>query len=1062
MYTIDGDEMNKRGFTLIELVVSIVLVSIILVALIGSLLQLRNAYTVVHENSDVIVYTSSISRVINSDINDNNGIKFVSCETDGRKCSLILGNDERRELVITDNDKILDDTDLGIEHSNNKTTLKYLDTTKYDKTNNEEDKKLLYIRTLEIDKYQNETSGVTTTEGYGFYDMSATQYEYFENASENNIEAFTTITIRLLDGINMDVSKYDITLYGAGRYDYSNYVGRVYSIDLDNSEAETAGTTSIDEVFGVGYFVAESPHRKRDQITSIEIPTKSGKAFLGYYYKPYGVNVETKVIDSGGNIVSSSRQFKNDVKLNEETTGHVYAKWGDCELGFKIEDGKCVQEEYTVTLNKDQSGKTCDTTKGTANYRIKYQNMTPDVEIPQCAGYTFEGYLSTTNKPYHNRNGEGIEYYDIAGNSTFKASWSACEIGQYSLTSERTCTDCIKGSYSGASASGRCTACQNGVTTNGNKQGSCNANCPNNNIHVATWKTAVWNEDNTVTNECAIATCMTGYDGELSSNKCTVNTYKIAFDLNGGRLDGVTSPTTRRVDYDTVETINNPTKAGYEFTGWTFDGNVGTAMHGSTTWASQSEKTKATTFKNLTSTDEATVTLTANWSRCQAGTYNSGSGTTCIPCAKGSYTNAAGKTSCTACQATGQAGTSGTTTDTGQSSCNQSCNKAHVSTWETSTWNNNTVNNSCIIKSCLTGYTLGSNACTANTYSISYAGMNNADYGTNHPTTATYDSQFTVNNPTKAGHTFTGWDISGMDNVTHTYGSSTTTNLTISKTKETTFKNLRSTSGTVTFTATWSINQYTLTVKPNGGKWNDSTSNQTFTQDYASTKAIAAPTVGPTYTISYDMGTTGITKPTSPASVQRPFTSWTKDGDGTLSGTTYTFGAGDGTLTANYSSTSNEFTLPALSKDGHTCQWAKGKASGTKHDGGSSTTITANTTFYAICTINQYTLTVKPNGGTWGGKTTSQDFPQNFATTKTIDNPTAGPTYTIGYDMGTTEITKPTSPTSVQRPFTGWTNTGSGSLSGKTYTYGAEDGTLTANYGSTSNSFTLPALSKKR
>ena len=100
--------------------------------------------------------------------------------------------------------------------------------------------------------------------------------------------------------------------------------------------------------------------------------------------------------------------------------------------------------------------------------------------------------------------------------------------------------------------------------------------------------------------------------------------------------------------------------------------------------------------------------------------------------------------------------------------------------------------------------------------------MNNADYGTNHPTTATYDSQFTVNNPTKAGHTFTGWDISGMDNVTHTYGSSTTTNLTISKTKETTFKNLRSTSGTVTFTATWSINQYTLTVKPNGGKWNDS------------------------------------------------------------------------------------------------------------------------------------------------------------------------------------------------------------------------------------------------
>ena len=211
--------MNKKGFTLIELIVSIVLVSVILVALIGSLLQLRNAYSVVHENSDVIVYTSSISRVINSDINDNNGIKYVSCEPSGKKCSIILGNDERRELLITDNDKIIDDTELEITHSNNKTTLKYLNTTKYDKTNNENDKTILYIRTLEVDKYENSTTQITTTKGYGFYDMSATQYEYFEDEEENNIEAFTTITIRLLDGINMDVSKYDITLYGAGRYD---------------------------------------------------------------------------------------------------------------------------------------------------------------------------------------------------------------------------------------------------------------------------------------------------------------------------------------------------------------------------------------------------------------------------------------------------------------------------------------------------------------------------------------------------------------------------------------------------------------------------------------------------------------------------------------------------------------------------------------------------------------------------------------------------------------------------------------------------------------------------
>ena len=106
---------------------------------------------------------------------------------------------------------------------------------------------------------------------------------------------------------------------------------------------------------------------------------------------------------------------------------------------------------------------------------------------------------------------------------------------------------------------------------------------------------------------------------------------------------------------------------------------------------------------------------------------------------------------------------------------------------------------------------------TANAYTITYGGMTNAAHGTNHPTTATYDTQFTVNNPTRVGYSFTGWKIEGMDAVTHTYGSSTTTATSISSTTVTTFKNLRATSGTVTFTAQWSKNNYTITFDANGG-----------------------------------------------------------------------------------------------------------------------------------------------------------------------------------------------------------------------------------------------------
>ena len=49
------------------------------------------------------------------------------------------------------------------------------------------------------------------------------------------------------------------------------------------------------------------------------------------------------------------------------------------------------------------------------------------------------------------------------------------------------------------------------------------------------------------------------------------------------------------------------------------------------------------------------------------------------------------------------------------------------------------------------------------------------------------------------------------------------------------------------------------------------------------------------------------------------FNGWTNSGNGKISGTTYTYGAGDGTLTANY--TANSVTLPTPTKAGYTFDW---------------------------------------------------------------------------------------------------------------------------------------------
>ena len=104
----------------------------------------------------------------------------------------------------------------------------------------------------------------------------------------------------------------------------------------------------------------------------------------------------------------------------------------------------------------------------------------------------------------------------------------------------------------------------------------------------------------------------------------------------------------------------------------------------------------------------------------------------------------------------------------------------------------------------------------ANQYKITY--QLNGGTGSQYPTTVTFGDTFSVTQPIKSGYLFNGWDIKGMDDSTHFYGSFTTTKTTLSGTKETSFKNLNATNGaTVTFTANWSPNSYLIDYDLDGG-----------------------------------------------------------------------------------------------------------------------------------------------------------------------------------------------------------------------------------------------------
>lgn len=94
------------------------------------------------------------------------------------------------------------------------------------------------------------------------------------------------------------------------------------------------------------------------------------------------------------------------------------------------------------------------------------------------------------------------------------------------------------------------------------------------------------------------------------------NNYKIAYNLDGCTY-GTSHPTS--ADYDTMVTIDNPSKSGYTFTGWTITGYDSTASgHNASAWTEET----GTSYKNLTATDGATVTFTATWKKEAPKTAN--------------------------------------------------------------------------------------------------------------------------------------------------------------------------------------------------------------------------------------------------------------------------------------------------------------------------------------------------------------------------------------------------------------------------------------------------------
>ena len=213
------------------------------------------------------------------------------------------------------------------------------------------------------------------------------------------------------------------------------------------------------------------------------------------------------------------------------------------------------------------------------------------------------------------------------------------------------------------------------------------------------------------------------------------------------------------------------------------------------------------------------------------------------------------------------------------------------------------------------------------TYTITY-NLNGGSVSPENPSSYTVETEsITLNNPVKEGYTFTGW--------TGSNGETPQTTVTIAK----------GSTGNKTYTANWQITSHTLTVRPNGGTWNNSTGTQTFTQNYGTTKTIANPTRSYTVSFNSNGGST-----CNSVTAAWTFNKWDLTGEGTLTGTTYTYGAGNGTLTANWTGVSyKDINLPTTTKQGYIFEgWYIGEAgTGTKVTSTTDIQITSNVTLTA-------------------------------------------------------------------------------------------------------------------
>ena len=370
-------------------------------------------------------------------------------------------------------------------------------------------------------------------------------------SSPSNVTIPKNTTGDLSYEANYEINKYKIEFYNLkadGDYEKVNEVEKEYNTTLETAELPTVSLSG----YTFKYF---SLDKESGYIINTPI-TKNIKLYAVYDKDSYNI---TYNLNGGSLEEENPNTYSVDTNTftlnNPKKTGYRFVGWtgsngSSPQIEVKITKGSTGNKEYTAnyepieyTITYNLDGGSLETgVTNPSNYTIETEDFT--INNPKKTGYTFTGWTgtdlssktenvsitkgSTGNREYtanYNINKFNVEFYDMNTTGDYTLNKTIEDIN-YNTTIP---TDKI----------------------------------PEVSLRGYTFK--FWSLDKI--NEYSFETLITS-DVKLYA-VYEKNTYTITYDLDEGSLEtGVTNPSTYQVDTESF-TLNNPSKIGYEFIGWT-------------------------------------------------------------------------------------------------------------------------------------------------------------------------------------------------------------------------------------------------------------------------------------------------------------------------------------------------------------------------------------------------------------------------------------------------------------------------------------------------------------